>query len=236
MGFEEQLEELRRAGRPTLVVEPDPGHVGGVALLSGSFDPLTVAHAALAEAAASVAEAVVLVYAVDTLPKEGGAAPPLLPVPERLEVLRDYCRVEERRFLGLCSHGLLADQAEAAAERFPGAERWLVVGSDKVLQLFDPRWYQDRDAALERLFSQAGVLYAGRAGLDEEVRRVLARPGNRWWRDHLRPVEVPPGIAEVSSRQVRELVRRGEDVGALLPPEAREAVARAARSELDRPG
>jgi nicotinamide-nucleotide adenylyltransferase len=228
MGFEQQIEELRTARRPMLIVEPDPGDPASVALLSGSFDPLTIAHAHLAERAMAVAEAVVLVYAVDTLPKEGAAAPPLLPVPDRLEVMRRYARSEQRRFLGLCSHGLLADQAEAAGERFPGAELWMVTGSDKVQQLFDPRWYEDRDEALERLFARARVLYAERAGTEGVVDDLLARPENERWRDRLRRLDVPPEIAGLSSRMVRELVRRGDDVLALVPPEAREAVARAA--------
>jgi nicotinamide-nucleotide adenylyltransferase len=236
MELEQRIDELRRAAGPTLVVLPDPGPVRSVALLSGSFDPLTVAHAQLAERAAAFAHAVVLVYAADTLPKEGAAAPPLLTVADRLEVLRRYCRPEERRFLGLASHGLLADQAEAAAGRFPGAELWVVAGSDKVLQLFDPRWYEDRDAALERLFARARLLYADRTGTEGGVRRVLARRENRRWRDHVVPLEPARRVADVSSRMVRELVRRGEVVDGLLPPEAREAVARAARSERERRG
>src|SRR5947209_3606951 len=92
MELEHRIDELRRAAGPTLVVLPDPRPARSVALLSGSFDPLTVAHAQLAERAAAFAHAVVLVYAADTLPKEGAAAPPLLTVADRLEVLRRYSR------------------------------------------------------------------------------------------------------------------------------------------------
>ncbi len=234
MRFEQTLEELRGAPRPTLVFTRDPGQVRSAALLSGSFDPLTVAHAALAERAADRVDAVVLVYAVDTLPKEGRAAPPLLPVEVRLDVVDRYCAPDSRRFLGLCSHGLLADQAEAAAERFPGAELWLIVGSDKVVQLFDPRWYEDRDAALDRLFARAGLLYADRAGSEGVVGRLLERRENRRWRDRVARLDVRSSLAGVSSRMVRELVRRGEQVDALVPPEARDAVREAARSERER--
>jgi nicotinic acid mononucleotide adenylyltransferase len=234
MGFERDIEELRHAGRPALVVAPDPGPVMSAALLSGSFDPLTVAHAALAERAAGLAEAVVLVYAADTLPKEGAAAPPLLPVAERLDVVRRFCRGRRGHALGLSSHGLLADQAQAAGERFPGAELFLVVGSDKVLQLFDPRWYDDRDAVLERLFARAGLLYADRAGAEGAVEDLLSGPETARWRTRVTRLDVPPGVAAISSRMVREAARRGEPVDALVPPEAREAVAAAARSERER--
>ncbi len=112
----------------------------------------------------------------------------------------------------------------------------MVMGSDKVLQLFDPRWYQDREAALERLFARARLLYADRAGTEGAVGRVLARRETRRWRDRVVPLEPSLRVAGVSSRMVRELVRRGEEVEGLIPEEAREAVARAARSERERGG
>ncbi|HXF56059.1 MAG TPA: adenylyltransferase/cytidyltransferase family protein [Actinomycetota bacterium] len=214
------LEELRRARDPTLVVHPEPGPVATVGLLPGSFDPLTVAHAALAEAARREgAELVVLLYSVRTLPKEGDVAPPLLSEPERLAALERFVRGRPGLAVGVCSHGLLADQAEAAARRFPSSELWVVVGSDKVLQLFHPRWYEDRDQALGRLFGRATVRYAVRAGDDGRVEEVLARAENAPWRDRVRPLAADPGVASVSSRTVRERLGRGEDVRALVPPE-----------------
>lgn len=214
------LEELRRAREPTLVVHPEPGPAGTVALLPGSFDPLTVAHAALVEAARrDGAELVVLLYSVRTLPKEGEVPPPLLSELERLAALDRFARTKPGLAVGLCSHGLLADQVEAAARRFPSSELWVVVGSDKVLQLFDPRWYEDRDEALGRLFGRAAVRYAVRAGEAGRVEEVLARPENVRWRDRVRPLAADPSVASVSSRMARELLRRGEDVRGLVPPE-----------------
>lgn len=227
-------EELRRAEEPTLAVHPEPGPAGRVALLPGSFDPLTVAHAALADAARREgADLVVLLYSVRTLPKEGEVPPPLLSEPQRLAALERFARARSGLAVGLCSHGLLADQAEAAGRRFPSSELWVVVGSDKVLQLFDPRWYEDRDQALGRLFGRAAVRYAVRAGEEGRVEELLARPENARWRDRIRPLAVEPRVASVSSRVVRERLRRGEDVRELVPPEVLPALERRA---APRPG
>lgn len=199
-----------------MLVEPDPGGPRRVALLPGSFDPITVAHASLAEAAREWADAVVLVYSVRTVPKDVDAEPPLLSEGERIEALRKFCATQGA-VLGLCSHGLLVDQVRAAAARFPGAELALVVGSDKVLQLLDSGWYEDRDAALEDLFGPAVVWYAIRAGDAEAVAGALADPSNERWRARFRQIDVPPDVAALSSRLVRALLRRGRDVSPLLP-------------------
>jgi nicotinic acid mononucleotide adenylyltransferase len=215
---------VRSASDPVLEVVPDPGPAPAVALLAGSFDPLTVGHEALARAALSRSTVVALVYSLGTLPKEGAGPPPLLPERARLRVLERFCATRRGHFVGLASHGLLSEQAEAAAERFPGAKLFLVMGSDKVLQLLDPKWYADRDAALHALFLRAHVLYAERAGQGGAVRDELSRPENRGWRGSFERMDVAPGIAAVSSRRVRELLRRGGDARSLLPHESWEAV------------
>jgi nicotinamide-nucleotide adenylyltransferase len=190
-----------------------------VGLVPGSFDPMTVAHAALA--LALPAGAVLFVYSPATLPKEagpgGGPEPPLLPQEDRVASVLAYCA--DRPWLGvaLCSHGLLADQAAAAGEAFPGADLLFGVGSDKLIQLFDRKWYRDRDASLDVLFSRAGVAYAVRAGDEERVEQ--ARAGGGRWAAKVRSLPVDPGVAALSSRAVRAALRRGEDVRGSVPAE-----------------
>jgi nicotinamide-nucleotide adenylyltransferase len=214
------LEEARRSEEPTLLVWP-PGTgstARSAALLPGSFDPLTVGHEALAEAAlGSSADVVVLAYSARTLPKEGPAAEPLLDEATRLASLREYAEGRAGLVVGVTSHGLLADQAVAAARRFPDLKLFVVAGADKVAQLFDPRWYADRDAELDRLFDAATVLAAGRGGDHPSVEELLARPENHRYRDLVVMLEVPPAVLSVSSRAVREAIRRGEDVRGLVP-------------------
>ncbi len=224
------LEELRVASRPRLILRPsriDPSP-RSVALVAGSFDPMTVAHAALAEAALERADLAVLVYSIRTLPKEGPASGPLFPEADRIAVLERFCAARTRAVVGLCSHGLLADQVEAVRERFPPARLSLVMGSDKVLQLLDPRWYQDRDAVLGRLFQHADVLYAVRGGEEGLVRDALGDLPDPAWRASFHRLDIPPGLTSISSRLVRERLRRGDDVRALVPEEAHAFLGRGA--------
>jgi len=186
-----------------------------VALLAGSFDPITAAHAAMADAALGRAELVVLLYSARTLPKEPGAPPSMLDELDRLALLDRFVSSRPRLAVGACSHGLLAEQVEAAAERFPGAPLWVVLGSDKLLQLFDRGWYEDRDAVLDSMFARARLLYAVREA--DEAAVATALEANARWRGFVERLDVPPEIASISSRLVRERRRRGEDVSGLLP-------------------
>jgi nicotinic acid mononucleotide adenylyltransferase len=227
------LRDLLAAGRPTLVLWPEdrPAEVASVALLAGSFDPVTVAHVALAEAALDHVRLVVAVYSARTLPKEPGTEGPLLGEVQRIRTLAAVCAAREGMAVGLCSHGLLADQVAAATDRFPGTQVFVVLGSDKLVQLLDPAWYDDRDAALRGLFSSAHVLFAPRRGDGDAVARALREAAALGWADRIHDLDVPPSLAAVASRDVRERARRGVDVSALVPPEALAAVTAAASRE-----
>jgi nicotinic acid mononucleotide adenylyltransferase len=198
------------------ILGASPPPVGSVGLVAGSFDPMTVAHAALAAALGT--DLTLLVWSPATLPKEAGPggdpSPPLLEPEEVLASLLVWCGPRPWARVAICSHGLLADQVEAAAASFPRSRLVLGMGSDKVLQLLDPGWYQDRDAVLGRLFDRAEVAAAARAGHAMEV--VLAETR---WSERIRTVRLPAALAAISSRAVREAVRQGEDVAKAVPPE-----------------
>jgi cytidyltransferase-like protein len=222
MTLDPLLQQLRDAPEPVIrlrteLAGPEPRRV---ALLSGSFDPLTIGHAALAEAALAHADLVLLVYSVRTLPKEEGTPQALLSEDERLAVLEAFCGTRPGIEPALCSHGLLADQAEAAAARFPASDISLVMGSDKVMQLLDPIWYEDPEPTLRRLFSRATVLYAVRTGESGMVEDLVEKRWNSRWRDRLVRLDVPPDVAAISSRLIRERLAAGQDVARLVPAEA----------------
>ncbi len=223
MTLDPLLQELRGAPEPVLRLRnempgPDPRVL---ALLSGSFDPLTIGHAALAEAALNHADLVLFVYSVRTLPKEEGVPGPLLSEDERVAVLEAFSQPRPGIEPALCSHGLLTEQVDAAAARFPSSDLALVMGSDKVRQLLDPKWYEDRELALRLLFSRARVLYAVRSGDDGVVEALLEQPQNSPWHDRFVRLDVPPEVAAVSSRLVRDGLVTGRDVTPLVPFEAR---------------
>jgi nicotinamide-nucleotide adenylyltransferase len=217
-----QLERLRQTDTPTVIVRPEQNlRRGSVALLSGSFDPMTVAHVALVQAALEKVDLVVLLYSVRTLPKEGDAPPPFLKELERIDVLERFCSRSSRTAVGLSSHGLLAEQVAATRATFSDADVWLIMGSDKVLQILDPKWYEDRDRVLAALFDTAGALYADRAGQEGQVEAAIQSPQNVQWRHRFARLDIPPEVASISSRSVRDRLAAGDDVSELVVPEAR---------------
>lgn len=215
-----KLEALRARDAPTLVVDPEPDREPrSVVLLSGSFDPVTVAHVVVADAAAAEANAdlTVFVYSARTLPKAPGTPAPLLDEAGRLESLRRLVAGRPRTALGLCSHGLLAEQVEAAAGRFPQARLAVAVGSDKLLQVLDPVWYENRDTVLERMLAHASLLYSLRTGDEALLEEALAAADNAAFTERIKALAVPHEVADVSSRLVRELLANGEDPRDLVP-------------------
>jgi nicotinic acid mononucleotide adenylyltransferase len=211
------LDRIRLPGRPRLEVLGDAGPVDMLGLVPGSFDPITVAHAALADALD--AELTLFVYSPRTLPKEPGVEPPLLEKRDRVASLLAYCAARPRRGVALASHGRLVDQAEAAAVAFPGASLVFGVGSDKVAQVLDPRWYEDPQADLRRLFTLAEIRYGVRAEDTSRIEEVVRAAGP--WRSRIRPLDLPGEVVSLSSRAVRAALRRGDEVDALVPAEVR---------------
>ncbi|HEX9774217.1 MAG TPA: hypothetical protein VGB83_01365 [Actinomycetota bacterium] len=185
---------------------------GSVAILPGSFNPPTAAHGLLAERALSEGFERVL-FALPLRPL--GKPQTGLILEDRLIALRALGGTVTG--VGLCSHGLYADMAEAACAAFPDARVTFLIGSDKVLQIFDGRWYRDRDEALDRLFARASMLVAPRFDQTERMREVLRAPANRRFADRVSVLRLHPAVSDLSSTRVRGLLRAGADPAGLVP-------------------
>lgn len=251
-----RLAGLDPAGPPTarLLQAPRAGLGPCVGVLPGSFDPLTAAHVALARAALrhgglSSLLFLLSVYVVDKADTAQAA------LADRALVLLRHVARRPRCGVAVCNRGLYVEEAEALAPLVPaGAELWFVVGHDKVEQIFDPRYYADRDAALDRLFALAGLLVAprGRAGRAAggilqpagpppnagEARHggrgsagraaleaLLARPENARYRARVRPLPLPRAYREESATALRAALAAGADVRRRLAPAAAAFVA-----------
>jgi nicotinamide-nucleotide adenylyltransferase len=213
-----------KAPRPLTRSSPQHGWAGGakptVGVLAGSFDPLTNAHIALAQAAlgAGGCDLVYLALSRHTVDKEARVRPSDA---DRALLLRLYVRGHPRLGILLFNRGLYADQAIAARAAFPeaGAIRF-IVGFDKARQIFDPRYYTDRDAALRTLFGNVSLLVAPRATDSmDDLATLLDRPENRQFRDTVRALPFDPAYADDSATTVRALARDGQSIAHLVPPE-----------------
>lgn len=206
------LQDLERAEVPTLrTITPVPA-CRSVAILPGAFDPPTAAHLHLAERALGEGyEKVVFTLAVRTVGKRRSG----LSREDRLLALRAMS--SRNIIVAAVSHGLYADQADAARDAFPGAEIAFLVGSDKVFQIFDPRWYRDRDEALNRFFSAARLVVAPRADHARALRDVLVDPANAAFADRVEILRLHPAVGGLSSSRVRGLLNAGAQPTGLVP-------------------
>lgn len=124
----------------------------------GSFNPPTVAHLAIAEAAVEQCglERLDLLISIDAL---GKSTDELLPVDRRLAALERAAATRPWLRTGTTDRRLIADIAQGYDV--------IVLGADKWLQVIDPAWYggsaDARDRALARL---PRIALAPRAGID----------------------------------------------------------------------
>ena len=176
-----------------------------VGLLASSMNPLTRAHVALAESAreAGRLEALCWVATTVTIDKEHVERATLV---DRLVEAQVYAEATGDGLL-LLKGGLYVEQARAAHQLLaPGAEVALIVGFDKIVQIFDPRYYTDRDAALRDLFAEAELLVAPRLGYTEaDLRALLARTENQPFADRVRYCALPDRYQADSSTEARSL-------------------------------
>src|SRR5690242_6490719 len=194
-----------------------------VGVFAGSFNPLTRAHVALANAARRAAglDAVIWACAAASVDKEQVERAALV---DRLAQMRAFVAGRRRETLALLNRGLYVDEARTLrALLAPSAELTLIVGFDKIVQIFDPKYYADRNAALHALFSLAQLLVAPREGEGAEaLAALLAQPENHPFARHVRYLDVPAGYAHDSSTEARTLAAETPaDIAALsrlLPP------------------
>lgn len=196
---------------------PPPGCRLG--LLAGSFNPPTVAHQTLALAGLTVGgiDRVWNALSTRTVDKEivSGAA-----LEDRLLLLDLLVEPDRRLGTAIMNRGLYVDQAQIVAEAFPTlGEIVFLVGHDKIVQIFDPRYYDDRDAALEALFARAGFLVAPR-GDDgpEALAALLNRPENRRFAGAVRPLDLASDLRDVASSTIRQHLESGGDLDLAVPP------------------
>ena len=180
-------------------------------LLAGSFNPPTIAHQTLALAGLADGQLGAVQYALSirTVDKEvvTGAG-----LEDRLLMLDALLEDDQRLGTVVVNRGLYVDQARIVRSLFPdlGALVFLV-GHDKIVQIFDPRYYEDRDAALEALFALSTFMVAPRGdGEGPALAALLDQPENRRFAHAVRPLDLPPGLREVASSNIRTDLADGD--------------------------
>ncbi|HJY85047.1 MAG TPA: hypothetical protein VKK81_28685 [Candidatus Binatia bacterium] len=218
----EAVETLDLAAPPTLrLLYPEAvSPVRRVGILCGSFNPLTLAHTQLAERAREMyqLDRVFFTLAKVTVDKERVTG---LGLEDRLLLLSLYAQRHDYAGVALVNRGLYFEQAQAFRSLL-GAQVELnfVVGMDKLLQILDPHYYQDRDAALHQLFAFASLIVANRGDLAQEAcHQLLAQPENQLYRSQVRFCPLPLTLADLSATAVRNRLAAGKAVDETVPAE-----------------
>ena len=199
---------------------------GRVGILPGSFNPPTIAHLELARAARrrfdldhvvfSLSSAIVDKERLEGLCRE-----------DRLLLMRLLAQDRPWIAVAVVNRGLYSEQAPAFRAVFGhAAGLWFIVGMDKVLQIFDPKYYDDRDRALDALFAHVRLIAANREGWGgEDLRALLERPENFPYRDRVEALALPIHLKDQSSSAVRRGVAGAWPWENALPRVAREFIA-----------
>src|SRR6266853_1710278 len=218
------LDQLDTQASPQALVVPGaPMPEGKIIVFPGSFNPPTLAHIALLKQAWQFARVhgpmhIYAALSTHITDKEGVQRPFLL---DRINLLETVLHNHVRHTgIMLFNRGLYVEQAEAVHSSFPQVSNlYFLIGFDKIVQIFDPRYYEDRDPALHELFELADFLVAPRAGAGpEELSILLDRPENRQYAGHIHALPLSATYRYISSTRIRQVLSAHEQE---IPTEVR---------------
>ena len=208
------LDQLRPEAPPqALIVPGSPEPAGSIVVFPGSYNPPTNAHLAMLEEAQQFAHSAtgddqgLLIYAAfskRTTDKENVDRPLML---DRI-ILLDTLLKQRLPHTGimLFNRGLYVEQAEAVRAFFPAVRRlFFLLGFDKIVQILDPHYYEDRDAALNTLFSLAELLVAPRGTANADtLSDLLRQPQNQPFAAHIHALPLSSAYRDISSSRIRQ--------------------------------
>lgn len=206
------LDQLQPQAAPqALLVPGSPQPQGTIIVFPGSFNPPTNAHLALLEQARQYAHTHLSVpthlYAAISkriVDKERVERPLLLDRILLLETVLQH-HLPDTGIL-LFNRGLYVEQAEAVYASFPEVKKlFFLMGLDKIVQILDPHYYDDRDVALRELFKLAELLVAPRGEAHaDSLTELLNQPQNQPFASYIHALPFDPAYRDISSTSIRQ--------------------------------
>jgi len=218
--FREILEGLNPDSSPRAIVLDRFQSLphGRVGILSGAFNPLTLAHIELARCAKDRFQLDHVLFTLSriTIDKEKVEG---LSQEDRMLLLSLIAKELGWAAVAAVNKGLYFEQAKAFRSLLGNkASIFFVVGMDKVIQIFDARYYHDRDTALKGLFTEVHLIAASRGPLGEnELNEFLSRKENQVYEDRVYPLTLAEGLKDLTSTDLRTRIAKGESVQDQLP-------------------
>lgn len=190
------------------IIVPPAGEPDRIALLPGAFNPPTLAHLALAQAASELTDACLFVLPRSFPHKQYTGAT----LAQRLEMLAAVAEREPTWGVALGDGGLVIEIADELRQLYPASDVFVICGEDAAHRYLT--WdYGDRLTVPEML-SRMTLLVASRGGgveLPDEYAYGCLRLGMEDW-------------SHCSSSVVREAIREGGELAGLVPKELEELI------------
>ena len=190
---------------------------GSLGILDASFNPMTLAHEQMIEGARGLLDfdEVLLLLSSANVDKGVFGAD----LGQRLAMLLSYAEHAEGLSVAGCSHARFVDKCEALGPLYPdGTELTFLIGSDTLIRLFAPRYYTDMALELDRLFSAARFVVAGRGDVEtSEMQSLVDRNARRDYAGRIHFISLDPACAAMSSTQVRDRRSQGRPISDLVP-------------------
>ncbi|UCD70454.1 MAG: nicotinate-nicotinamide nucleotide adenylyltransferase [Syntrophobacterales bacterium] len=233
------IEEIRGDPNPRIILvsrfkgmaERQEKEVG---VLPSSFNPITQGHMAILQGAAEIRtlREIILVLDTQAMDKEIFGAT----LVDRLLMLRVLFEDHPRFSVGMSNRGLFLAKAEVLKKMYPeGTDITFIVGYDTLSRLFDPKYYEDREGALDRLFACCTFMVTNRGNHGRKaVQRLMAAAENRRFKDKVHFFEIPNHLAQISSARVRQRVREEKAFARLVPSQVGEFIEEAKLYKADR--
>jgi nicotinate-nucleotide adenylyltransferase len=190
-------------------------------VFSGSFNPPTNAHLALAHAALGLVDEVLFVLprAFPHKTYQG------VTLDGRLAMVAAATAAEPRFSTAVSDGGLFAEIAEECRLAYgPQLELWFLCGRDAAERIVG--WDYGREGAIEEMLAAFGLLVAARGGGYTPPPHLAPR---------IKPLPVAPEVGDVSATDVRTRIARGRPWRHLVPRPLWETVARLYPASVELP-
>lgn len=196
---------------------PAPAGVGIVpqgrrlGILSAAFNPITLAHMALAQSALAHFDLHEVLFILPiTQPHKSLFGAPLA---ARLQMMALAVQEYPNFSVGSCTHGLFIDICRAVAVAYPPQTHlWFLTGRDAGERILT--WpYPDPSQALADLFGRADLLVADREGAFTLPDLPVVRP----YITQIHRLPLAVAYQHISATEIRNRLATGQEVTNLLP-------------------
>jgi len=210
----EKAPELRWLRRAKLA-EVGPKASPRVGVLSGMFNPPTLAHLALAESAADQLALAEVLFVLPEIPPHKEQLEASLE--DRAEMLVRSLGSDVRLSAAICTHGLFLDIHRVVQPHYPPETSFFFLTGRDAAERILLHWpYPDIREALAEMFARFDFAVAGRGGEFE----VPADSPAAKFRSQIHLLRVPSEYEEIAATLARQRLARGQPVDRLVPAAA----------------